>query len=122
MQSRAARRRAQNNTPMSDDVREAGLADIIGKAVALHVGQILQQMPWQPGCLTCITEAKRAEQEYQVACRNAVAAAEPAPDEPLVGVNSAITIGPAGPVCWQHFDPDHLAFFVPPVPRPEPGE
>lgn len=104
---------------MSDDVREAGLADIIGQAVALHVGQILTQMPWQPGCLVCVTEAKRAEHAHQVAVGNAQAAAEPLPDEPEVGVSTAITIGPAGPVCWQHFDPEHLAFFVPSA---EPGE
>lgn len=104
---------------MSDDVRQAGLADVIGQAVALHVGQILTQMPWQPGCLVCVTEAKRAEHAHQVAVGNAQAAAEPLPDEPEVGVNTAITIGPAGPVCWQHFDPEHLAFFVPSA---EPGE
>lgn len=88
---------------MSDDVREAGLADIIGQAVALHVGQILTQMPWQPSCIVCVHAAKGEEYIYQVDVANAQAAAEPLPDEPEVGINLAITIDPtAGPLCWQH--------------------
>lgn len=103
--ARAALRRVQNNTPMpgGTGAAEQTVAGIIGETVALHLGKLLQQL--RPACIVCCTEAKLAERAHQVAVANAQAAAEPVPEAPEVGLNSSITAGPAGPVCWAHFEP-----------------
>lgn len=111
--------------PPSDDVAEHGLADVIGQAVALHLGQLLGQllpaMPWQPDCLFCLIAAKKTVHDHQVAIANAQAAGEDMPElPPAPTVNRAVTQTvittlaqtPAGMVpasgsvwsCWDHLE------------------
>ena len=90
-----------------------GVAQLIGQSVAYHVAQLLAPVlqrlvdqQEQPACIVCAAKAKRAERDYEVAARNAQAAAEPPPDKPDAKVSQSFTQGARGPVCWGCFDPD----------------
>ena len=106
--------------PPSPDVAEHNLAQVIGQAVAVHLGQLLgplvqhiAQQQAQPACVICVQARKAAEQAHQVAVANAQQAAEPEPEAPeLPGIMPAITSMPLGapgqppqvlPVCYGHF-------------------
>lgn len=109
---RAQRRRIENRTTVASGL-DAGtdlLAKVIGESVALHLagllGQLLPQMPWQPVCLPCAARAWRAAKDWEVAARNAAAAAEPPPEKPDMTAGQSFTAGLRGPVCWSCFDPE----------------
>jgi hypothetical protein len=113
------------SVPPSQDVAEAGLADLIGASAALHLGQLLAQllpqMPWQPDCFFCLLAAKKLVHDHQVAVANASAAGEDMPQlPPAPAVNRAVTQTvvthlvqtPAGMLpasgsvwaCWDHLE------------------
>jgi len=83
---------------------------LIGQSVALHLadllGPVLSDRLLRDGCLVCAARVKRAIKAWEVDVANAVAAAEPEPGKPDVGVSQSFTIGARGPVCWPCFDPD----------------
>lgn len=111
--------------PVSPDVAEHSLAQVIGQAVALHLGELLGQllpaMPWQPDCFFCLLGAKKTVRDYQVLLANAQAAGEGVPDPPAApSVNRAVTqvvvtqlmptpggmVPSSGSVwaCWDHLE------------------
>lgn len=113
------------DVPPSADVAAHNMAQLIGGAVALHLGQLLgqllPQMPWQPDCFFCLIAAKKTVHDHQVAIANAQAAGEDMPElPPPPGVNRAVTQTlittlaqtPAGMVpasgsvwaCWEHLE------------------
>lgn len=116
---------AATEVPPSQDVAEAGLANVIGQAVALHLGQLLGQMlpamPWQPDCFFCLLAAKKLVHDHTVAVANASAAGEDMPELPAAPtVNRAVTqtvvthlvqtaagmLPASGSVwaCWDHLE------------------
>jgi hypothetical protein len=114
----AALSRDGKEVPPSADVAEHNLAQIIGQAVALYLGELLA--PLLTGlagqrrnhvCLRCAADAKRADREHEIAVANAKAAAEELPDAPDIKLNESFTDGARGPVCWQHFDPERDGIF-----------
>lgn len=97
--------------PPSPDVAERTLAEVIGDAVAVNLAKMMGPMfralaeaQRRPGCIACAAKVKQAERDYEVAARNAAAAAEPEPDKPDVGVTESFTDGSRGPVCWGCYD------------------
>lgn len=111
--------------PPSPEVAGHGLAQVIGQAVALHLGELLGQllpaMPWQPDCFFCLLGAKKTVRDYQVLLANAQAAGEGVPDPPAApSVNRAVTqvvvtqlaqtpggmVPSSGSVwaCWDHLE------------------
>ena len=107
----------QDHAPPPD--AERNLASCIGEAVALHLGQLLQQaipqlsrlLPLQPGCVLCVADTKRAEAAWLTACQEAAEADAPPPQRPAPNVQPSVTwmpLGPEGrqtalPVCYGHF-------------------
>lgn len=124
---RAERRRIENNTtgPSGLGAAEETLASVIGQTVAVQLAQMLSQllpqMPWQPDCFFCVLAAKQVVHNHQIACANAVQAAEEQPELPPApevarGVTQVVVTQlvntPAGPVpssgsvwaCWNHIE------------------
>jgi hypothetical protein len=123
----AAFSRTGEEVPPSADVAEHSLAQVIGQAVALNVGQLLgpllQQMAQQQRaeCFFCILKAKQIVRDHQVACLNAAQAGEAQPELPATpevarGLTQVIVTQlvntPAGMVpsagsvwaCWEHIE------------------
>jgi hypothetical protein len=108
----------------SADVQEHSIAQVIGEAVALHLGRLLAQvlpqvMPPGTGCLFCALRSKQAARDWQEACQDAAEAGEdqPAPpaEPPVAAALTWVTVtqlapGPDGPipvpstvpVCFAH--------------------
>lgn len=88
------------------------LAQAIAGAVAQHLAGALAQMPWQPGCVLCIAERKKAEATWQAAMSEALAAGQQPPQPSVPPIAQAVTWLPLGqpgqpqtalPVCYAHF-------------------
>ena len=91
--------------------QEAGIASVIGQAVALHLADLLKQMAWQPGCVLCTARAKQALAAHATKAAAAQAAGEEIPIAPDPAVMPALTWVPLGsppvalPVCFGCFAP-----------------
>ena len=112
---RATQRRAARGVPPSADVAEASVANVIGKAVALELGKLLAEvLPHPMACAIHTARYKQVLRAWQVACQNAVQAAEEPPEQPEPGIPQAFTMMPVAaregqppvalPVCFECFD------------------
>lgn len=79
---------------------------LIAQAAALLARDVLEALQVQPACLICAARAWRAAKAWEVAVKNAQAAAEPLPEKPGMAAARSFTTGARGPVCWPCFDPD----------------
>jgi hypothetical protein len=81
----------------------ASALEMIGEALALRLGPVLARAVQRVECEPCVVDAARLIRGYQVACANALAAAEDAPDVPeLPVVRAAVTWQDGRPVCFEH--------------------
>lgn len=107
----AALSRTGQDVPPSPDVAERNLAEVIGEAVALNLGQLLGPVlaglaRTRDACLLCAAKAKRAHDAWEADAALRRQAGEADPGQPDLGVTESFTTGMRGPVCWGCFDPD----------------
>jgi len=93
---------------------------LIAQAAALLARDVMEALQTQPVCLVCAARAWRAAKAWEVAVKNAQAAAEPPPGKPDMTTAQSFTAGARGPVCWPCFDPDKdgpfdMADYLPPA-------
>lgn len=96
---------------------------LIAQAAALLTADVMEALKGQqtqPVCLPCAARTWRAAKEWEIAAKNAQAAAEPPPDKPDMATAQSFTTGARGPVCWPCFDPAldgpfDMADYLPPA-------